>query len=234
MGDRIDSSSGQFRADRPAEQEAVRTTIVGGRPPGSGKTLGDIPRGIEVLVKKAAVDPEFRATLLARRADAAAEIGLALDPAEATMLSAVPARQLEAIIDRTGVPAEHRRVFLGKVAAAMLATMGLSTAGCPIQPQPAGIRPEPGFEPPMSEGIRPDLPEEAESSPPETEGAEPPAAESGEPEGVIRGTRPERVPVTEGIRPDDISPPKGVRPERPPIGTEGGSRPELPPEGSEP
>jgi hypothetical protein len=39
----------QFRADRPREQEAVRMTIVGGRPSGSGQPVGDIPRGIEVL-----------------------------------------------------------------------------------------------------------------------------------------------------------------------------------------
>ncbi|MCP4231568.1 MAG: hypothetical protein GY771_15670, partial [bacterium] len=41
------------------EREAVRTTIVGGRPPGSGKSNGSIPRGIEVLVKKASVDAVF-------------------------------------------------------------------------------------------------------------------------------------------------------------------------------
>ena len=43
----------QFHADRPAEQQAVRTTIVGGRPPGSGRSDVAVPRGIEVLVKKA-------------------------------------------------------------------------------------------------------------------------------------------------------------------------------------
>jgi hypothetical protein len=38
-----------------AEQPAIRTTIVGWRPPGPGKDVGSVPRGIEVLVKKAAV-----------------------------------------------------------------------------------------------------------------------------------------------------------------------------------
>ena len=60
------------------EREAVRTTIVGGRPPGSGKSVGMIPRGVEVLLKKAAVDPLFRDLLLERRAGAAGEIGLGL------------------------------------------------------------------------------------------------------------------------------------------------------------
>ena len=122
------------------------TTIVGGRPPGSGKPLGPIPRGIDVLVKKAAVDPEFRALLLFDRQAAADEIGLQLDPAEAAMLAAVPPAQLETIIDRTTVPAEHRRAFLGKVAAAMLATMGLATAGCGRNDFCRGSQPFPDWE----------------------------------------------------------------------------------------
>jgi acyl carrier protein len=135
----------QFRADRPLEQEAVRTTIVGGRPPGSGQPVGDIPRGIEVLVKKAAIDAEFKALLLARRAAAAQEIGLTLQPAEAMMLAVAPAEQLEAIIARTSVPCEHRRAFLGQAAAAMLAALSVVAAGTESA---AG-----GF------GIQPDLPE---------------------------------------------------------------------------
>jgi acyl carrier protein len=83
-----------------------------------------IPRGVEVLVKKAAVDPEFRTLLLTARAEAAREIGLVLDPAEQAMLRAVGQSQLEAIIARTTVPQEHRRTFLGKAAAAMLAAIG--------------------------------------------------------------------------------------------------------------
>ena len=108
---------------RPAEQEAVRTTSVGGRPPGSGKAIGNIPRGVEVLVKKASVDPEFRELLLEKRAEAAKEIDLELEPAEAMMLKAVPREQLEVIIDRTTVERKHRRVFLGCVGAAMLAAL---------------------------------------------------------------------------------------------------------------
>ena len=68
------------------EYPAVKTTIVGGRPPGSGKMLGAIPRGIEVLVKKASVDPAFKSLLMSVRSKAADEIGLALDAAEADAL----------------------------------------------------------------------------------------------------------------------------------------------------
>src|SRR5512140_2192715 len=94
---------GRLGTYRSIEMPAVRTTIVGGRPPGCGKPLGDIPRGIAVLVKKASVDPTFRAPLLAQRAKAAGEIGLLLTPEETLMLNHVPAAQLEAIIARTSV-----------------------------------------------------------------------------------------------------------------------------------
>ena len=191
----------QFRADRPREQEAVRTTIVGGRPPGSGQPVGDIPRGIEVLVKKAAVDAEFKALLLARRAAAAADIGLTLAPAEAMMLAVAPAEQLEAIIARTIVPSEHRRAFLGQAASVMLAALGImTTTGC--GPAPAGSRPLPT---PPPAGIQPDRPE------------------------PTRGIQPDQ-PASQGIRPDRPKSPedaapfpeiKGIRPDLP----EGGIRP---------
>ncbi len=51
------------------------------------------PQGIEVLVLKAAVDPDFKQILLQQRAAAAEAIGLELTAAEATMLAAVPAAQ---------------------------------------------------------------------------------------------------------------------------------------------
>ena len=49
---------------RSIEDGPVRTTIVGARPPGQGRARGNIPRGIEVLVKKASIDPDFHALLL--------------------------------------------------------------------------------------------------------------------------------------------------------------------------
>ena len=61
------------------------------------------------------------------------------------MLAAVPAGQLEAIIARTIVPEEHRRTFLGKAAAAMLAALtmatGVGVAGA--QAVSRGISPSP-------------------------------------------------------------------------------------------
>jgi len=105
------------------EQEAVRTTIVGGRPPGSGTSVGNIPRGIEVLLKKASVDPEFCKLLLDKRADAARAIDLELTDAERQMLAHIPAEQLEQIIRSTKVKPEHRAVFLGTVGKLMVAAL---------------------------------------------------------------------------------------------------------------
>lgn len=142
---------------RLEEREAVRTTIVGGRPPGSGKALGPIPRGIEVLVKKASVDPAFRLALLNNRAAAANEIGLKLEPAEAMMLNGAAAPQLEAIIGATRVHPTQRSAFLTKVAAVMLAAMGLTQIGCddnqPTPPKPAGDKNQNTPAPPAGAGV---------------------------------------------------------------------------------
>lgn len=127
------------------------------------------PQGIEVLIKKASVDEEFKALLLAERAEAAEAIGLALEPAEAAMLAAVPAAQLEAIIGQTTVPQEHRRAFLGKAAAAMLAALaatdaGLASAAIQIQ----GIQPDLPLQPPRPVEVKeifPDLPPEVPKPP---------------------------------------------------------------------
>ena len=181
-------------SEKTNEQEAVRTTIVGGRPPGSGRSNLTVPRGIEVLLKKASVDPEFCQILVAQRDGAAAAIDLQLDPAERAMLKAIPAEQLQQIVSRTSVPVEQRRVFLGRVAAAMVATISAGLAGCGGQMEPAGIRP-------ATEGVRPDRPAPSltngpSSSPPSTNTpVDMPA------------------PISQGIRPD--IPTRGIQPDRP-------------------
>lgn len=111
------------KSKQPGEKDAVFTTIVGGRPPGSGTEVGAIPRGVEVLVKKASVDPEFRRLLLEKRGEAAREIDLELTDAERSMLSSIPAEQLQKIIAKTKVRPEHREVFLGVVGKLMLAVL---------------------------------------------------------------------------------------------------------------
>lgn len=130
------------------EQPAIRTTIVGGRPPGPGKGVGSVPRGIEVLVKKAAVDDEFKDLLLTERSGAAATIGLGLSDAEKSILDGVPGTQLEAIIANTTVSPKMRPAFAGRVAAVMLAALGTALVGCNSDPTA-----------PPTEGIRPDRPD---------------------------------------------------------------------------
>jgi hypothetical protein len=82
-----------------------------------------LPRGIEVLVKKASVDMNFRRLLLKKRAEAAREIDLELDETEKAMLTAIPREQLEKIIDNTKVPPEQKKVFLSSVGRIMLASV---------------------------------------------------------------------------------------------------------------
>ncbi len=140
--------------------------------------LNTIPRGVEVLVKKAAVDPAFKQLLLEERAAAAEAIALKLEPAEVAMLNAIPAKQLAAIVANTKVSPSLRPAFLGYAAAVMLAALGALTASCAAtfgnQPDPPEDPPEgpPGiFDPsdnatkqretgdePVTRGIKPDRP----------------------------------------------------------------------------
>lgn len=191
--------SAEPRENRPAEMPAMKTTIVGGRPLGAGMIGGTGSYGIEILLKKAAVDAEFKALLLGKRAAAATEIeGLVLDPAEVAMLNSVPARQLEAIIAGTKVPEDTRRHLLGKVTVAALVAVGLVAFLTPS----LGIRPDRL----LSKGIEPDRPPGGTDTQPSTGSAETqpdgdaqtqPAAPSLTP----RGIRPDK-PVSRGIQPD--------------------------------
>jgi len=88
-------------------------------------------RGIEVLIKKASVDLPFASLLLEDASAAADAIGLELTPGELAMLQSIPAQHLATTIANTEVPPQRRRVFLGKAAAVMLAT--LAGAQIPIE-----------------------------------------------------------------------------------------------------
>lgn len=180
------------------ESEIVRTTIVGGRPPAQGRVAGNIPRGIEVLVKKAAVDPDFHRQLLAKRAGVAQEIELELTQAETLMINTIPQAQLNAIIANTQVPEPERRAFLGRLGTMMLAAIG-ATACKVFRMAPGGARPDtPTVNPETTiEGIQPD-------DPTATPG---PNVETG-----IRPDDPTATPA--GIRPTPAAP-GGIRPDDP-------------------
>ena len=101
------------RADQPdSDQQQPREqghTIVGGRPAGVTSRGGRIPRAMELMLKKAAVDQEFCRQLLQKRSAASTELGLELDPAERQMLDGIPEPQLKAIIAGTAVPDSQKR-----------------------------------------------------------------------------------------------------------------------------
>lgn len=191
-----------------SEQEAVRTTIVGGRPPGSGRANGAIPRGIEVLTKKAAVDPDFRTLLLRDRGAAAGMIGLELSRSEAAMLAVVPQGQLEAIIAATRVQKKILPAFLGRSAAAML--VALSTlGGCEqtsVRPDPQPDEPmvRPADVAPVPAGVVPAMPPDqptVEDAVPPVPPVQPPAELDG---AISRAVRPDAPPDP----PKEADPPK--------------------------
>ncbi len=152
---------------------------------GGGKIKrGRVPRGIEVLIKKASVDSEFNNLLLEERAESARRIGLELKPVESAILNGIPAEQLEAIIGSTKVNSKQRPAFLGYAAAAMLAALGLSTGAYAMEEE---------FEYETT-GIDPDL--EYLDGPEVEQGA----AQSGEVEASEEYEKPDMM--TKGVRPD--------------------------------
>ncbi|MGD8718952.1 MAG: TonB family protein [Candidatus Zixiibacteriota bacterium] len=90
----------------------------------------EVPRGVEVLIKKAAVDPAFKRLLFEKRAEAARAIGLELTPEEAAILAAAPLPQLEQIVSSTYVDPEARPAFLSNVGRLMLAALGGTLVLC--------------------------------------------------------------------------------------------------------
>ena len=85
--------------------------------------MAEIPRGIQVLLRKASRDAEFRALLLERRAGAAAGAGVALRRVEIAILEDISREQLETLIDDAkGLsPAPDRRKTAAVVAFLVLA-----------------------------------------------------------------------------------------------------------------
>ena len=67
--------------------------------PSDKEVTTSVPRGIEILVQKAAVDEQFRAVFLDRPIAAAETIGLKLGETEVALLKAVPRGHL-ATMDR--------------------------------------------------------------------------------------------------------------------------------------
>ena len=96
---------------KKGERETQKPTIVGGRPPGSVVEGFTIPRGIELMLKKAAADPEFMKRILDNGEEAASSISLALRPSESEMLRSMSREQLETVINKTSVGTEVAKML---------------------------------------------------------------------------------------------------------------------------
>lgn len=223
----------------------VKTTIVGGQPPGNERAPGGIPVGVEELLSMAAVEPEFAQALMERPEETIQASGVALTESEQAILKSVGPGNLAAMIDgvRGVMPDEQRRDFLGRSAAAVLllaSGVGSGAAACdwgmkatgsrpdPVEhkyPAPTGARPDPPNPPPapkpdmyrgpIETGSRPDPPPAPEA----VTGSRPDEPEEKPPRKPDAGRK--RPQPTRGIRPDRPKPPQ-----RPPLSR--GTRPDKP------
>ncbi|MBT3272187.1 MAG: hypothetical protein HN368_03455 [Spirochaetales bacterium] len=98
----------------------IGKTIVGGRSSYDGYPV-ECPRGIEILLKKAKVDQQFRQLLLRTPEESAISIGLNLTASEQLILANTNRAIMEKMIDFIDVPKHHVNTFMGSKAAAMLA-----------------------------------------------------------------------------------------------------------------
>ncbi len=225
--------SGKHQGDK----QAVKTTIVGGQPPGNDRAMQPVPVGIEQLMAMAAVDPDFAEALYVDQESAVAASGVELTATERGILAATPEPALRQMVGNVGgaIPDEERRAFLGRSAAALLALVGgvlpLGASGCdqkvkgiqpdkpppnvPDQPKTKAVKPPPEPMPPT--GIRPDRPPKPATVPDAGRPAPEPAAPIG---GLTAPKKPPVRPQSRGNRPDRPRPrpdrrTKGIRPDRP-------------------
>lgn len=149
----MDKNKDKNNYSTSSEKPAVKTTIVGGRPPGSGKESASVPRGIEILVKKASVDSDFKEALLKERAAAACRIDLSLEKSEISILNNIPQPHLEGMISATKVSPNMKQIFLGYTAAVMLAALTVTACASERDYGTRGISPDDVG----SRGMRPDV-----------------------------------------------------------------------------
>jgi hypothetical protein len=108
-----------------------RRTIVGGRSR-SDRLIGDFPRGIEILVKKASVDSVFKQLLLRDPLNAARSIMLDLKPVEINILTNTSISVLQSMISNIRVPKQHIKTFRTGTIAAIFAILMSTTVVSPL------------------------------------------------------------------------------------------------------
>jgi hypothetical protein len=234
-----------FRDDEPngGETPSPRTTIVGGRPPEADAALPPVPTGIQSLLRLASVDPKFRRQLLERRGEVAPAAKVRLNSTERAILAAIPAAQLEQMIDFLPPPPAGRHAFLRQTAATAVVLLGgavlADCTGCkqtstaadrpPPIVQDAGATVDGPPQPPVADvyaeppPIRPDeMPPPPGGIPPDLPPPPPDAGAEDAP------PRPEYNPMEAegGIAPHEPPP---VRPTHNEMDVDGGAAPDLPP-----
>ena len=140
------------------EKRAVKTTIVGGQPPGNERPMPPIPIGIEELLGMAAVNRDFATALAADREAAIIASGVELTGTERGILSAIDDRTLAQMVVNVegGVPNRARRAFLSRSAAALLVLAG---GGAIASACGSDDKRQPKHRPDVAGGARPDIPE---------------------------------------------------------------------------
>ena len=108
-----------------------RRTIVGGRSR-SDRLVGDFPRSIEILLKKASVDSVFNQLLLRDPLNAAQSIALDLKPVEINILTNTSISILQRMISNIRVPKQHIKIFRTGTIAAIFAVLMSTTVVSPL------------------------------------------------------------------------------------------------------
>jgi penicillin-binding protein/type II secretion system (T2SS) protein G len=106
-------------------------TIVGGRSR-SNRLVGNFPRAIEILLKKASVNPEFSQYLLQDPLNAALSIALDLKLVEINILKNTSKPVLEKMIASIRVPKQHIKTFRTATVTAMMAVVLSTTVVLPV------------------------------------------------------------------------------------------------------
>lgn len=216
--------SRMFDDDEPeaGKNPSPRTTIVGGRPPDAGAKLPPVPTGMQTLLRMAALDAGFRRELLEKRGSVAHAAGVALNPTELKILSAVPEKQLEAMIGAMPPPTEGRRSFLQQTAASAVLLLGgaglvEATTSCDRKP---------------ATGTDANTPQRPDHNETMTEGGaaphEPPPTEPPPEDPIPQDPPPDAALDKPPPRPDVPAPPTGIQPDMPSPKTRGISH-DMPP-----
>jgi hypothetical protein len=116
-------------------------TIVGGRS-SSYQSPNGYPRGIEILLKKAKVDLEFRRFFLQDPAAAAKSIQLDINDTESKILLSTPSRIIEQMVESTFVPKHQVGTFMSARTAAMLAMAIAASVLMPMHVYSTGMTAE--------------------------------------------------------------------------------------------